>query len=336
MAAPLIYDLTTATKDLHRVAPWPGLLRFTVLGLTFLPLVYLAWTASTCLSFVGWTVLASMLYSFWLICTHDASHHTLTGWAWFDETSARLVSWPMLWPFGTYGELHRLHHSWNARDLRDPERVQWTEQEYQHTSPLLRWYVRHQWPADILAAGGLGLIVKTFSHGLRLQTTVPRLRWQLPLDIAGIVVMQTGLITLTLATHHSPWRYLLFWLILERTIGIGMQTRDHLEHYGLWQPGNQRLMTQLYASRNLQVWPGLGWLVGGLHYHGVHHAFPGIPFSHLPEAFRRVQLVLARHGMPPLAVDEGYLRTPLRLAKATILITPETTPSAKDTLSLKP
>jgi hypothetical protein len=36
----------------------------------------------------------------------------------------RLLSWPMLSPYGLYAELHRLHHGWNGIDLRDPERVQ--------------------------------------------------------------------------------------------------------------------------------------------------------------------------------------------------------------------
>jgi fatty acid desaturase len=48
---------------------------------------------------------------------------------------------------------------------------------------------------------------------------------------------------------------------------------------------------------------GMGWLVGGLHYHGVHHAFPGLPFYRLPEAFQRVQAVLSRHKQPAMVVD---------------------------------
>ncbi len=49
-------------------------------------------------------------------------------------------------------------------DLRqvDPERVQWTDAEYQRANPFLRWYVRHQWGVDVFGLGGIGLIVKTF------------------------------------------------------------------------------------------------------------------------------------------------------------------------------
>jgi fatty acid desaturase len=326
MSKPLMRDLVAATKDLHSVAPWPGLLRFLILGASFLALVRLAWMAETTLGFVSWTILAGILYTFWLICTHDATHHTLTGWTWFDEISARLISWPMLWPFGIYSELHRLHHSWNGRDLRDPERVQWTEAEYRQATPPLRWYVQHQWPVDIFLLGGFGMIAKTFWHGFILRNSAPRLGWQIPLDGVGMLLVQGSLITLTLATRHGLGQYLLFWVVLERTIGIGIQTRDHLEHYGLWQSRENHLLTQLYACRNLKVLPGTGWLVGGLQLHAVHHAFPGIPCYRLPEAFQRMQVVLSQHRKPTMMVDEGYLQTSLRLGQHPSLINPVGSP----------
>jgi fatty acid desaturase len=326
MAESLTRDLVGATKDLHSVAPWPGLLRFLVLGASFLALVSLAWMAESTLGFVSWTILAGIFYTFWLICTHDATHHTLTGWAWFDETTSRLISWPMLWPFGIYSELHRLHHSWNGRDLRDPERVQWTQQEYQRASPLVRWYIRLQWPVDIFVLGGFGAMAKIFWHGFTLRDNAPRLQWQILLDALGMMLVQIGLITVTLTTQQGLWKYLLFWVVLERTIGIGIQTRDHLEHYGLWEFRENYLLTQLYACRNLKVLPGTGWLVGGLQLHAVHHAFPGIPFYRLPEAFGRIQAVLAQHRKPAMMVDEGYLQTSLRLGRHLALINPVGSP----------
>ncbi len=320
MSDRLTQDLIAATKDLHQVNALIGVIRFVVIGGGFLTLVSLAWGAETAIAFVAWTVLAGILYTFWLICTHDAVHHTLSGWAWFDELSSRLISWPMLWPFGVYSELHRLHHSWNGRNLRDPERVQWTTQEYEQAHPLLRWYVRHQWILDIFIASGIGMILKTLYKGVILRTAAPRLTWQLILDGGGMVLMQGCLIALVLATHRSLLQYLLFWLILERTIGIGIQMRDHLEHYGLWGNHGKHHITQLYTCRNLHVLPGTGWLVGGLHYHSVHHAFPGIPFDQLPEAFRRIQAVLQKHQMPLMTVDAGYLRTSWQLSQNPLLI----------------
>lgn len=303
-----LFALEKVTADLHQVNPWAGLLRFSVLGLMFLSLVALAWSTSNELLFWSATTLAGLFYAFWLICTHDAVHQTLTGWTWFDTVMPRLMSWPMLWPYGLYAELHRLHHGWNGIDLRDPERVQWTEQEYQQASPLLRWYVRHQWGCDIFLLGGSGLIIKTFVNALRFQKLVPRLRFQLLLDVTGMLLVHGVLLTLAIA-QGEVLRYLLFWLILERVIGVVVQTRDHLEHYALWGKKASHQLTQFYACRNLKTSSLVGWLMGGLNYHAVHHAFPGIPFNQLPEAFQRIQGVLQQQGLPLMQLDEGYIKS---------------------------
>lgn len=60
--------------------------------------------------------------------------------------------------------------------------------------------------------------------------------------------------------------------------------------------------------------------LGGLQFHAVHHAFPGIPFYRLPEAFGHMRPVLHRHGQPPLTLEEVYLKTSLRLGRGFALI----------------
>ena len=315
----LFPELQKVTADLHQVNPWAGLLRFSVLGLMFLSLVRLAWSTPNEPLFWSATTLAGLFYAFWLICTHDTAHHTLTGWTWFDTVMPRLMSWPMLWPYGLYAELHRLHHSWNGIDLPDPERVQWTEQEYQQASRLLQWYVRHQWGCDIFLLGGIGLIIKTFTKAVCFQRLVPRLRFQLLLDVTGMLLVHGVLLTLAIA-QGQLLRYLLFWLILERVIGVVVQTRDHLEHYALWGKGASHQLTQLYACRNLKTNSLVAWLMGGLSYHAVHHAFPGIPFNRLPEAFQHIQGVLQQQGLPLMHLEDGYLKATHGLSRHPSLI----------------
>jgi fatty acid desaturase len=246
-------------------------------------------------------------------------HQTLTGWKWFDTVMPRLVSWPMLWPYSIYAELHSLHHGWNGIDLRDPERVQWTWQEYQQAQPVLQWYVRHQWVCDIFILGGIGLIIKTFIMGVRFQKLVSRMRRQLLLDVAGILLVH-GILLAIAISQGQLLRYLLFWLILERVIGVIVQTRDHLEHYGLWGKCTNHQLTQLYACRNLKTSPLVGWLMGGLDYHAVHHAFPGIPFNQLPEAFARIQGILQKYNLPAMQLDSGYIKSTYRLSNHPSLI----------------
>lgn len=312
--------LQETVADLRSVNFWTGLGRFVLLGFFVLGCITLAWTTNAEISFWGWTAVAGVFYAFWLICTHDAIHHTLLGWPIVEETLARIISWPMLWPVGVYSELHRLHHGWNGLDLRDPERIQWTEQEYQQASPLVQWYMRHQWVIDIFVLGGLGIVVKTLMGGRRFQELLPRLRFQLLSDLLGMGIVQACLITVVILSQASVLRYLLFWLCLERVIGVIAQTRAHLEHYGLWQRVGGHQLTQLYSSRNLHTSRWFGWLIGGLNYHAIHHAFPDIPFDQLPEAYGRIETVLAKRGMPPLAMEVGYVSGVRRLINSFKLI----------------
>lgn len=304
-------DVTAALKaitaDLQQVSPRSGLLRFGSIGFVCLSLITLAWLARDTFTFLGIAALAGLSYAFWLISTHDMLHGTLTGWRWFETIAPRLMSWPLLWPYGLYSELHRLHHAWNGIDLRDPERVQWTWDEYQKANPLLRWYVRHQWTLDIFVLGGMGLIYQSLVNSWRLQAVRPRLRQQFWIDLIGILLVQSLLLGWAMFQGQG-WRYLFLWLVLERVIGIVAQSRAHLEHYALWGKAKGHQLTQLYASRNLKTHPWVGWLMGGLNYHAVHHAFPSIPFNRLPTAFERIQTILQEHGLPLMPLGEGYLR----------------------------
>ncbi|MDM9380347.1 fatty acid desaturase [Chlorogloeopsis sp. ULAP01] len=304
----LSQELQQVTADLHRVNAWAGLLRFSVIGLIFFSLVTLAWSVSNTILFVSVTALAGVFYAFWFICTHDMIHRTLTGWTWFDSVMSRLITWPMLWPYSLYSELHRLHHSWNGIDLRDPERVQWTWQEYQQAHPLLQWYVCYQWIWDIFLLSGFGMIVKTFTKAVRFQKLVPRIRRQMLLDLTGMLIVNGVLLTIVIL-QGELLHYLLFWLILERIMGMIGQTRDHLEHYGLWGKFTSHQLTQLYACRNLKTSSLIGWLMGGLNYHAVHHAFPNIPFNRLPEAYERIQSILQKRGLPLMQMEPGYLQS---------------------------
>jgi fatty acid desaturase len=279
----LTNELQTAIADLRQVDPRVGLFRFVTLGAIVLGLMALTWSVSNLWAFMAITAIAGICYAFLIICSHDSVHHTLTGWSWFETISPRLTTWPMCWPYGTYTLLHRLHHGWNGIDLRDPERVQWTQAEYQQANPLLRWYVRHQGLLDIFVFGGI-----------------------------GILAIQGGLLVF-FGQRGEIGRYLLFWLILERTIGAIGQARDRLEHYGMWGKTGGYQLTQLYACRNLDTYPWVGWLMGGLNYHAVHHAFPDIPFNQLPVAFDRIQTVLQRYDLPLMLQGKGYVQETIDL-----------------------
>lgn len=334
VSAQFSHDLRSAVVDLNGLNSWRGLFRFAGLGCLTIGLGLFAWQAES----IGWFVLlaiaTSIFYSFWLICNHDALHRTLTGWPWFDTLMPRLIAWPVLIPAGTYSQLHWLHHRENGIDLNDPERVQWTAAEYQAAPAWQRWYVRHQWMIDIFVLGSFGLIVKIALHGFKRKISSPHLPTQVGIDMIGIVCMQAIIIKLLSVYAVSLWRYFLFLLILERGIGVVMQTRNHLEHFSLWQHHKNYQLTQLYACRNIKTRPWVNWLMGGLPYHAVHHAFPHIPSYQLPIAFERIQAVLAQHHLPPLVFDSGYIASTLKLRKRFALIESLNLPVEKSTKGL--
>lgn len=301
----LVADLRAAVQGCDRVSLGIGLGRAIGLGLAFGGSVLLAWGSVGWGSFVGWSAIAGITYSFWVICSHDAIHHTLTGLAWLDEAIARLVSWPIMSVVGVYSELHKLHHGWNGVNLDDPERVQRTATEYEQAGPWRRWYFRHQWAIDLFGLGAIGILLRNLRQGWQRRGQSVTIRRQLWIDGVGIVVLHLALFGWALAAG-AIGRYLVFWVVVERIVGIIIQAREHLEHYGLWRSSHSHLLTQLYATRNVQAIGLVNWLMGGLPYHSIHHAFPGIPFDRLPEAFDRVQAVLADHGQPPLVVAPGY------------------------------
>lgn len=309
----LLLDLRSAVAEFKEINPWAGFFRFLTLGGLTIGLTLLTWHSQHIGLFVLGAIATSIPYTFWLICNHDALHRTLTGWAWFDTLMPRLIAWPMLIPASTYCQLHRLHHGQNGLDLRDPERVQWTALEYRSAPAWQRWYVRHQWLIDIFGLGSLGLIVKILWHGFRQRASSPQLSQQLVLDVVGMVGMQAIIISCLSLQAMSLWRYVIFLLILERGTGIIMQARDHLEHFGRWQQAGNYQLTQLYACRNIKTFPWVNWLMGGLPYHSVHHAFPHIPGNKLPKAFEKIQRVLQQHQLPPMALEEGYVAATLRL-----------------------
>ena len=253
-------------------------------------------------------LMAGVAYALLLIATHEMLHGTCLGLGRWEQWLACLLSWPMAWPFLTYGRLHRLHHRWNGSDQRDPERTTALPAELRRAGALRRLWWRWQLPLRLALLGGVGLIADTAIKGWRLRPVDAALadaQWR---DGAGVTVMHAAMLLIALS-QGVMGRYLLFWLLLERVIGLVVQFRGLVEHHGLWQAGlsprlGSHLLTQLYSTRNVRAAAWLNALMGGLPHHSAHHAFPWIPSARLPLASQRIAAVLQRHGaaaMPQVA-----------------------------------
>ncbi|MCT0232928.1 fatty acid desaturase [Synechococcus sp. CS-1327] len=298
-------DLCEAVADLTAVVPLLGLLRVATFGGLLIGGIWMFWSAANPWQAIGSVTVAGIAYALLLITTHEAVHGTLLGRPRLEFAFSCLISWPMAWPFATYASLHRLHHRWNGRDERDPERVEPLREEIEQAGPLRRWHQRHPFWLRALLLGGVGLIIDTVHKGVVLRGCDPRLPARLRLDLAGVILAQLAMLGVAIA-HGVVLRYVLFWLVVERIIGAIVQTRGLIEHHGLWNPSPGHRLTQLRSSRSVGAGIWLNACLGGLPNHAAHHAFPAIPFQQLPEASVRLMAVLELHGLEPLPRFRHY------------------------------
>jgi len=301
-------DLQASVVDLQQTQPFPGVVKTLVCAALTLPFLMLALSATGWVETILYAALCGVFLAPWIITTHDAIHTTLTGWAWFVELVPRLLSWPLLWVHGTYSETHKIHHKMNGDDFKDPERVQWTAEEYAQASALGRFYVRYQWFIDIFIYAAIGLIYKTISQGIRFAPKSKGLRRQLAYDLLGILVSSAMLYGGSAYFFGASYLHTFaVWLILQWFAGSVLQWRAHVEHYGLWGKGRHYFETQTYSCRNLRSNKVGRWYFNFLNFHSVHHAFPRVPFYHLGTAHQRFMALYEQHSGEKLADEGGYL-----------------------------
>jgi fatty acid desaturase len=295
LSAPTIHrlsrNLCQAVADLHQVNRLYGWCRFFLLLALLVSGAMVYWLSDQWYIALPGLMLLGLAESGLLIATHEALHGTLLAMPHWERFLSCLISWPMAWPAMTYRVLHLWHHRWNSLDCRDPERIA------PCSRPWLRWAV---------AAGGVGLILSTVQQAWLLRQFDPRLSGRMVWDAVGICLLHAMIIIVAI-NQGVLGRYLLSWLIVERIVGCLLQTRALVEHWGLWQPRQNHLLSQLYGSRNVGACRWLNALMGGLPHHSAHHAFPGIPFHHLPQASTRIEQILVQSGLPPLPRCTGYL-----------------------------
>lgn len=160
----LVRDLCAAVADMGGPASaaerCATALRLTALAAVLLGGAWLYWWLP-----LGWVAIAALLiaggaYALLLIASHEMAHGTCLGLGRWEQPLGCLLSWPMAWPFLTYSRLHRLHHRWNGRDRRDPERTTALPEEKERAGMLRRLWQRQQLPLRLLLERVIGLIVQ--------------------------------------------------------------------------------------------------------------------------------------------------------------------------------
>lgn len=307
-------DVQLALRGLMVTDAWRGF-RKTMFNIVVANgLLFWTLTTESLWMFIPLAILTGFFYTTIMITTHDAMHHTLTGWYWFDELVPRFYSYFIFWPHGLYSELHKLHHKYNGRDLEDPENPTFTEAAYHAAGPVRRFLMRYRIPLALFVYGGVGLIIQHFREGFARWDSHPPVRRLIVTDIAGII-FATVITCAVLYWTGMTWKYVVYLSLVERFLGFAMQLRLHIEHYGLWGERPGIIETRLYNCRNIVTNAFGRWFYNGLNFHSVHHAFPAIPYYHLGEATERIEVLCQNGGGDPLPTGQGYFRTIVALAR---------------------
>jgi fatty acid desaturase len=310
-------DLESLIRDLEQIKPWRGLIKSSVGYAVFMTLAIAAVYSPSPAVSIGLAFFAGLVVTTLMVMTHDAIHRTLTGWAWYDELYPVAVSYPLLWPHETYREIHKIHHKMNGSDENDPERVQWTEEEYAKAGKFVQWYVRNQWVVDMFVLGGIGFIFATLARALPFARHVKSMRRALIIDAIGIVGINLFIYGICIS-QGLGLKYFLLYLLVERMVGALQQLRAHSEHYGRFGKAAHYFETQIFNCRNIRTNNLVSFFFNGLNFHSVHHAFVKIPFYNLGEAHRRI--VAAYGDKCPVLEDDSYLEVAIRSIRRPLLI----------------
>lgn len=313
-------ELTRAVDGLTSVDARHGL-RLGLMHMVVLnSLLFMTFWVDHPAAFLVFALMTATYYSAVMITSHDAIHHTLSGWYYFDELVPRCFGYFIFWPHGLYAELHKLHHKQNGKDLADPERPTYSTAEYQTASSLGRWVIRNQWWLSLFVFGGVGMLYRHLMHGLKLWSTHRAVRKAMVTDAVGISV-SIAIVVAVVLHFDIGLRFLVYIACVERVIGFFMQLRSHIEHYGLHVDAGPLIDTRLANCRNIVTNRFVSRFFNGLNFHSVHHAFPRIPYYHLAEAHARISALCVKAGRP-LVESHGYVRTCLELARRPVLVEP--------------
>jgi fatty acid desaturase len=289
-------------RDLHRANStiyWIDLLLSATLG-------WASFAAAVILRPFSWpAVIAATIASLSLyraLCfMHELSHQHRRTLPKFESIWNLLVGYPLLMPSFVYVGVHNDHHKTSTYGTsEDPEYLPFARSSRMTTVFALESVLI---PAILLIRflllAPIGFISRRFEKWLVVHASSLTMNVQyrrvvsanllssVRLHSAGILLMWTIVMALIL-DGILPWRVLAIWFVVcagasfvntLRTLGAHAyeSSGEPLDRTG-------QLLDSIDTPGNF--WTEL-WAPVGLRYHALHHYFPGIPYHHLPEAYRR-------------------------------------------------
>jgi fatty acid desaturase len=289
-------------RDLHRANPiiyWIDLLLSATFG-------WASFTVAVVLRPFSWpTVIAATIAGLLLyraLCfMHELSHQHRGTLPKFESIWNLLVGYPLLMPSFVYIGVHNDHHKTSTYGTsEDPEYLPFARSSRMTIVFALESVLI---PAILLIRflilAPIGFISRRFEKWLVVHASSLTMNIQyrrvvsanllnrVRFHSAGILLLWTIVMGLILG-GLLPWRVLAIWFTVCAAASF-VNTLRTLGAHAYESSGEPLDRTgQLHDSIDTpgHFWTEL-WAPVGLRYHALHHYFPGIPYHHLPEAYRR-------------------------------------------------
>jgi fatty acid desaturase len=289
-------------RDLHRVrAPvyWIDLLLSAGFGWTAFAFAIRLQPLSPAMLVM--TAAAALLLYRAVCFMHEISHQNRRTLPGFEAVWNLIVGYPLLMPSFMYVGVHNDHHKLTTYGTsEDPEYLPFARSSRMTVLFALEsLFIPIFLLVRFLLASPLGLVLPGIQKWLVIHTSsltmnvqyrrslTPPLIASVRRHSAGILLLWTTA-TALVANRLLPLRVFAVWFAV-CAVASFINTLRTLGSHAYESSGEPMDRTgQLLDSIDTpgRFWTEL-WAPVGLRYHAVHHYFPGIPYHHLPEAYRR-------------------------------------------------
>ena len=233
---------------------------------------------------------------------HELSHQTRRTLPWFEPVFNLLVGFPLLMPSFVYVGLHQNHHRIEYYGTeRDPEYLPFSRSWLMTTLFAFEsLFIPLILVMRFVVLTPVGLVNGRFQEWLTIhlssltmnpkyrRPTTPGFTARVRRDSALIFCLCAAVLTLAIA-GVVPWRVLAAWLLVDSLISFinTLRTLGAHAYESDGKPMDREAQVHDSIDTPGAFWTEL-WAPVGLRYHALHHYFPGIPYHHLPEAYRRI------------------------------------------------
>ena len=290
-------------RDLHKVNRaffWTDLLLSCAIGWAAFAAA-VVFPAFSLLALAATAVAVFCLYRA-LCFIHEISHQNGRSLPGFEAAYNALVGFPFLMPSFVYVGVHQNHHKISVYGTEgDPEYLPFARSWLMTTTFALEsFFIPAILLFRFLILTPIGLVSPRFHRWLVVHASALTMnikyRREATTELSGKVRRHGTIIFLLWGSCLAlalggmlPWRVFGVWFAV-CSVASFINTVRALGAHAYESNGEPMdRMAQLQDSIDTPgaFWTEL-WAPVGLRYHALHHYFPGIPYHHLPEAYRRL------------------------------------------------